>query len=98
MELAAGVLILSMAFDGISQIINTVQSYSQKISVNNKFITVLLKITGIAILAEFATNICKDAGETAIASKIDLGSKVMIITTSIPIISSLLEVILKVLP
>ena len=97
-ELAAGVLILSMAFDGISQIINTVQSYSQKISVNNKFITVLLKITGIAILAEFATNICKDAGETAIASKIDLGSKVMIITTSIPIISSLLEVILKVLP
>ena len=97
-ELAAGVLILSMAFDGISQIINTVQSYSQKILVNNKFITVLLKITGIAILAEFATNICKDAGETAIASKIDLGSKVMIITTSIPIISSLLEVILKVLP
>lgn len=97
-ELAAGVLILSMAFDGISQIVNVVQSYSQKISVNNKFIIVLLKITGIAILAEFATSICKDAGESAIASKIDLGSKVMIITTSIPIISSLLEVILKVLP
>ena len=97
-ELAAGVLILSMAFDGISQIVNIVQSYSQKISVNNKFVTIILKITGIAILAEFATSICKDAGETAIASKIDLGSKVMIITTSIPIISSLLEVILRVLP
>lgn len=97
-ELAAGVLILSMAFDGISQIVNIVQSYSQKISVNNKFVTIILKITGIAILAEFATSICKDAGEAAIASKIDLGSKVMIITTSIPIISSLLEVILRVLP
>lgn len=97
-ELAAGVLILSMTFDGISQIVNIIQSYSQKISVNNKFIIVLLKITGIAILAEFATSICKDAGESSIASKIDIGSKVMIITTSIPIISSLLEVILKVLP
>ncbi|MBO5349521.1 MAG: stage III sporulation protein AD [Clostridia bacterium] len=97
-SLAAGILILGMTFDTISQIINLIQSYSQKISINNKFITVLLKITGIAILAEFATSICKDAGETAIASKIDIGSKVMIIAASIPIISSLLEIILKVLP
>ena len=63
-----------------------------------KFVIVLLKITGIAILAEFATSICKDAGESAIATKIDIGSKVLIVSASIPIISSLLEVILKVLP
>ena len=97
-SLATGVLILSMTFDTISQIINLIQNYSQKISISNKFIVVILKITGIAILAEFATSICKDAGETAIASKIEIGSKVMIIASSIPIITSLLEVILKVLP
>lgn len=97
-SLAAGILILSMTFDTISQIINLIESYSQKVSISNKFIVVLLKITGIAILAEFATSICKDAGETAIATKIDIGSKVLIIASSIPIISSLLEVILKVLP
>lgn len=97
-SLAAGILILSMTFDTISQIINLIESYSQKVSISNKFIVVLLKITGIAILAEFATSICKDAGETAIATKIDIGSKVLIIAASIPIISSLLEVILKVLP
>ncbi len=97
-SLAAGILILSMTFDTISQIINLIESYSQKVSISNKFVVVLLKITGIAILAEFATSICKDAGETAIATKIDIGSKVLIIAASIPIISSLLEVILKVLP
>ena len=52
-------------------------------------------MTGIAYLSEFAVSICKDSGENAIASKIDLGGKVMIISMSIPIISSLLEVILK---
>jgi stage III sporulation protein AD len=56
------------------------------------------KVTGIAILAELACNICKDCGETAIASKIDLGSKVLIMGATLPIISSLLEVILKILP
>lgn len=97
-SLTAGILILGMTFDTITQIVNLIENYSQKVSISNKFVIVLLKITGIAILSEFATSICKDAGESAIASKIEIGSKIMIIAASIPIISSLLEVILKVLP
>ena len=57
-----------------------------------------MKITGIAFITEFAVSICKDSGESAIASKIDLGGKVVIISMSIPIISTLLETIIKVLP
>ena len=97
-ELIAGVIILSMCFDKITAIIDLIIDYANKIEVSNKFVIVLLKITGIAILAEFGSSICRDAGESSIATKIDIGSKVMIVTTSIPIISSLLDIILKVLP
>ena len=62
------------------------------------FLKILVKITGIAFLIEFAVSICKDSGESAIASKVDLGGKVIIVTMSIPIISSMLETILKILP
>jgi stage III sporulation protein AD len=55
-------------------------------------------IAGIALLAEFAISICKDAGENSIASKVEMGSKVIIISMSIPIISNLLEIIIKILP
>ena len=58
----------------------------------------MLKITGIAILTEFAVSICNDSGEKAIASKIEIGSKVIIITMSMPIITSLLELIVEILP
>ena len=97
-ELIAGVIILSMCFDKITTVINLILDYANKIEVSKKFVIVLLKITGIAILAEFGSSICRDAGESSIATKIDIGSKVMIVTTSIPIISSLLDIILKVLP
>lgn len=43
-------------------------------------------------------SICKDAGESAIASKVDLGGKVIIMSMSVPIMSGLLEVILNILP
>lgn len=55
-------------------------------------------MTGIAFLSEFAVSICKDSGESAIASKIELGSKIIIISMSIPIITSLLELVLKIIP
>ena len=64
----------------------------------SKISGILLKITGIAIITEFAVSICTDAGEKAIASKIEIGSKVIIIAMSIPIISSLLELIVEILP
>ena len=75
-----------------------IRSIANKASINTSFINLLIKITGIAFLAEFAVSICKDSGESAIASKIELGSKIIIISMSIPIISSLLELVIKILP
>jgi len=97
-SLIAGAIILFMIMDKLAGVINLLTSLTTKASVNTEFIKILLKITGISILTEFAVSVCKDSGETAIASKIDLGGKIIIITMSIPIISSLLELILKILP
>lgn len=93
-----GILILFLVMDRLTGIINLIQSIQNKFSINTQFIALLIKITGIAFLSEFAVSICKDSGEAAIASKIELGSKIIIISMSIPIISSLLEIILKILP
>ncbi len=97
-SIMAGVLILGLAFDKLTEIIKLLNNLASRTAVNGKFIGLLLKITGIAILTEFAVSLCKDSGETAIATKIDIGGKIMIVAVSIPIISSLLETVTKVLP
>ena len=97
-SLIAGALILMLAIDKLAGIISLLQSLANKASINTEFLTLLIKITGIAFLSEFAVSICKDAGEAAIASKMEIGAKLIIISMSIPIISSLLEIILKILP
>ena len=97
-SILTGVLILILVMDRLTGIINLIQSIEDKFSINTQFIALLIKITGISFLSEFAVSICKDSGETAIASKIEIGSKIIIISMSIPIISSLLEIILKILP
>lgn len=97
-SIGAGVLIFALIAGKLLGIIEILQNLANKASVNNEFIVLLIKITGIAILTEFAASICKDSGESAIASKIDFGGKVVIISLSIPILSSLLQTIINILP
>lgn len=97
-SILAGILILTMSFSKLSSIIELLNSIASKTAINGEFLKILLKITGIALLTEFGISICKDSGETAIASKVDIAGKVTIIAISIPIMSGLLETVTKILP
>lgn len=97
-SLITGIIIIFLVLDKVSGIINILTTLSKKAGINATYLSILLKITGIAILTEFGISICKDAGETAIANKIEFGGKIIIISISIPIISALLEVIMQIIP
>ena len=94
----AGVLILVLTMEKITGIINLLKSISDKTYINKQFLGILLKITGIAIITEFAVSICKDSGETAIANKVDFGGKVLIMSMSVPILTSLVQIVVNILP
>lgn len=97
-SIASGTIIIFMVLDKVLGIITLLTNLSKKSGINAEYLSILLKITGIAVLTEFAVSICRDAGESAIASKVDFGGKIVVISMSIPIISALLEVILKIIP
>ena len=96
--LITGIIIIFLVLDKLTGIVNLLTTLSNQAGINNEFILILLKITGIAFLTEFAVSVCKDSGEGAIASKIDFGGKIIMVAISIPIIASLLEMIIKILP
>lgn len=96
--LIGGAIILFYSLNTITSIVKFLTDMSKNKNFNNDFIVCLLKITGISILVEYAVSICKDSGENAIANKIDFGGKIVVISMSIPIISSTLESLIKILP
>jgi stage III sporulation protein AD len=62
------------------------------------YVETIVKIIGIAYIAEFGAQITKDAGQGAIASKIELGGKVLILSMAIPILTVIIETIISMLP
>ena len=97
-SIIAGILIFSMVVPKLSAIIELLNGLASKLGENSQFFSILLKITGIAYISEFATNLCKDSGETAIASKVELGAKIIIIAMSVTILGAVIELLIDILP
>ena len=96
-SLVACIFIVIFAFEKIQLIINMLNDLVAASGINKTFFEILIKITGIAYIVELASNLCSDAGEKAIASKVEFAGKVLIITMSVPIITTLIETITEVI-
>ncbi len=93
-----GILIFIFLIDQLYFIINMLNKIAVNANVNMIYVQTILKIIGIAYIAEFGAQIAKDAGQGAIASKIELAGKVFILVMAIPIITAIIETVISFLP
>ncbi len=97
-SIATGILIFLIILPSLESVVEGIFDIIKKLDISIGYIGIILKIIGIAYISEFCTQICQDAGENAIASKIELGGKVIIMLISVPIITELLDLITKLIP
>lgn len=95
--LVAGIAILIVIISQLGDIIIFFKDIANRAGMDIVYVGIILKIIAIAYLSSFASEICKDAGAGAIASKIELSGKILILLLAIPILMSVLESILKII-
>ena len=95
--LAVGILILLYISGYLQEAIRFLTSMAERTGLGARSIGILLKVMGIAYLTEFSAQLCKDAGYGAIAMKVELAGKLMILVTARPVFQSLVDLILSLL-
>jgi stage III sporulation protein AD len=94
----AGIVIFLLIVGKIAEVMKLLGDLAAKSNVDLIFLQTILKIIGIAYIAEFGAQIVRDAGQEAIASKIELAGKILIMVLAIPIITVIVETVLNLLP
>lgn len=82
----------------LSAVFEFLKSWQSQLSYGEVYLPIILKILGTAYLSDFVAQVCRDAGEGAIAAKIELAGKVMIFYLAMPVMVSIMELIQKILP
>ncbi|MGN7357530.1 stage III sporulation protein AD [Paenibacillus sp. SAF-054] len=95
---ATGVLIFMFLMGKISTVISELERMAKSSGVEMIYLKTILKIIGIAYIAEFGAQLVRDAGQENIASKIELAGKMLIMVLAVPIIGIIIETVLKLLP
>lgn len=93
LTIVSGICILLFALSKITPIIDMLNTLIDSSGINKDFLVIILKITGIAYLVEFGKNICIDAQQSAIATKLEIAGKVIIVSLSLPLIATLVNVL-----
>lgn len=92
-SLSAAIVILITIFPYLKTAINMLKDISGQTGLDNSQIGLVLKVVGIAYISQFASELCRDAGENAVATKIELAGKVIIMTLSMPVIYGLMGIV-----
>lgn len=92
-SLATCLLIIFYSLTKLSAVFGMINTLGSYFSGQRDYFRILLKIIGITYLADFSSNICRDAGYGAIAGQIEIFGKISILAISSPIILALLEAV-----
>lgn len=98
LSILAGAVIFILILNKIKVIVDLLQNLADQANISSYYLLIVLKIVGVAYLAEFGSQICRDAGESALATKIELAAKVGVIILAIPIIVAITESLIRLVP
>ncbi|MDR5658197.1 stage III sporulation protein AD [Serpentinicella sp. ANB-PHB4] len=97
-SVVAGIFIFMFVISRLQAVFVVLDQLASSIQIEEIYLSTIIKIIGIAYVAEFGAQICKDAGEGVIASKIEFAGKILIMFLSVPILVSLMDLIVNIVP
>lgn len=94
-SLMAGLLLLFLIMEQVSPVLQEIQTLAQRTGLAQEHTSILLKSLGVCFVTQMACEACKDAGESSIASKVEMAGKVSIVILSLPLFQELLKIVLR---
>ncbi|KKO52086.1 stage III sporulation protein AD [Paenibacillus sp. DMB20] len=98
LAVTTSIMIFLFLIGKIGNVIRMLEDLAKNSGVQLIYLKTVLKIIGIAYIAEMGAQVVRDAGQESIASKIEMAGKVLILVLAVPIIGIIIETVLKLLP
>lgn len=97
-SIVAGLILFVFVITKLDSVITVLKYFAGRANIDVLYFSTILKVIAIAYITEFGAQVCRDAGEGAIASKIELAGKVLIMVLAIPILAALMDIMIKIVP
>lgn len=95
--ICGGFILLLSVLPAAAEIISVIKSISSIASIDMEYISIAVKCSGIGMAVTICSAVCRDAGQTGIAAKLEIAGRIMILTIALPVISGLFNAVISVI-
>ncbi|MEW5865924.1 MAG: stage III sporulation protein AD [Bacillota bacterium] len=95
LSIITAVIVFASMLGHISFLVRALTDLASRTKAGNIYFVTVLKVIGVAYLASFGAEVCRDAGEGAIATKLEFAGKVIILVMALPVLVAVLETIIR---
>ena len=96
--ITTSVVIFMMLLPLLAEAVGILRHVGDMLDGGMKYVSLVIKVTGVAYMAELGASVCLDAGESAIAAKVEMAGRIMILTMAVPVILDLVNLIINLIP
>ncbi len=89
--IAAGTAALMICMPDIKKAAGALAALVNQAGIKEDYAKLLIRACGIALIAEFAEQICSDAGESALAGRIRLAARIALMVMALPLLADVLS-------
>ncbi|MGB9885872.1 MAG: stage III sporulation protein AD [Moorellales bacterium] len=98
LSVAAGGVIFLLILSQVGRVTEVLDRLATAARVDRLYLGTLLKIIGVSYLAEFGAQVCRDAGEQAVAARVEMAAKILIVVLALPIVVAVLDTVMRLVP
>ncbi|NLY91178.1 MAG: stage III sporulation protein AD [Firmicutes bacterium] len=91
-----GAAIMLRLVGRLAELITAFTYLAEKAQIDSDYLSTIFKVMGVAYLAGFGGQICRDADENALALKLELAGKIIILFMAVPVMVAILEIVLRI--
>lgn len=93
LSMAVCICIFLYLLGSLQTVLGYLTELKAHVTIDGVYLDTILKMLGISYITQFASDLCKDAGYSAISSQIELFARVSILFLSFPALLALVEMI-----
>ena len=92
LSILTGVLILGLILAAAAPLFGRIGALLEATGAGSDYVEILFKALGLCFLTQIACDACRDLGESAIASKVEVAGKISVLLISMPLFEKVLNI------
>ncbi len=96
-QISAIIIVVFLAYPYLCEMLDLIYEYSENTGIETDYFRIIIKCLGIAVVSQFSSDLCRDNGSSSLASQIEFAGKLMMLSVSVPVIRSIIELTVRII-